>query len=83
MNAADADRGPQRLETGQVIVEPGDEHVADAVEQAGDRQQHAVGRRRQLAQGEVGHREEADDDRGGTERHWTGSDAVSPRLAST
>ena len=49
-------------QAGQVLVEPGDEHVADAVEQPGQRQQHAVGARRQLAHREVGGDEQAEHD---------------------
>ena len=57
----DAERRPERLEPGQVLVEAGDEHVADAVEEPGHREEHAVGVGRQLAGGDVGGGEQADD----------------------
>ena len=54
-------RGPHRLEAGQVRVEAGDEHVADAVEQGGEGQQDAVGPGGQPAHGEVGAEQQAED----------------------
>jgi hypothetical protein len=46
---ADAHRGPVRLQRGEVLVEARDEHVADAVEEHGERQQRAVGTRRKTS----------------------------------
>ena len=46
---ADAERRPRRLQAGEAVgvaaglVEPGDEDVADAVEQRGEREQERVG----------------------------------------
>ena len=49
------------------IVEPGDDHVAEAVEQRDERQQRAVGALRQQAGGEVGDEQQAEHD--DEERH--------------
>ena len=74
MKAAMPDRDPRRLEAGEALgvgpslVEPDDEHVPEAVEQTGDRQERAVGVRREPADRDVGgelqpehHREEGPD----------------------
>ena len=66
----DADERPGRLQPGEVRVDAGDEHVADAVEQRGDRQQDAVGAGCEAAGGEVGGEQQAEDD--GEERHQVG-----------
>ena len=60
---ADAEGGPHGLQAGKVPVEAGDEDVAQAVEQAGDREQDAVGLGRQPSRGDVGHRQQPDDHR--------------------
>ena len=55
----DADRHPRRLQPGQVLrlrpgrVEADDEHVAEPVQQPGDRQERAVGVRREPPDGDV------------------------------
>ena len=51
---ADADGRPQRLVAGQVGVEPGDDHEADAVEEDGQTEQGAVGPGGEAADGQVG-----------------------------
>ena len=66
----DADERPRRLQAGQVGVEAGDHHVAEAVEQRGERQQRAVGAAGETAGGEVGGDEQAEDD--DEERHEVG-----------
>ena len=52
------------------LVEAGDEDVADAVEQGGQRQQERVGVSGQPAGGEVGDQQQAEDD--AEERHDVG-----------
>ena len=67
---ADAERRPHRLQASQVGVEAGDEHVADAVQQAGEGEEDAVGVGGEASGGQVRHREQAHDD--GQERHQVG-----------
>ena len=77
MNASDADRGPRRPARRELLVlglvEPGDQDVADAVEQRGERQEHPVGagasrRMARCAATEAEHdAEERDDVRGDDE----------------
>src|SRR5581483_5301288 len=50
----DADRRPQRLVTGQVGVEPGDDDEADAVEEDGEAEEGAVGPGGEAPYGQVG-----------------------------
>ena len=68
----DGDDAPRRLQAGQAVVEAGDHHVADAVEQGGERQQRAVGAGRQPAHGEVGEHEQPEQE--GEERDDAGRD---------
>ena len=58
---ADAEGRPHRLQPRQLVVEPGDEDIADAVEQGRQREQDPVGRRGQAAGGHVGDAEEGQD----------------------
>ena len=58
-----ADHRPHGLEPGEVLVQPGDEHVADAVEKPGDREQHAVGVWGQPPSGDMGRGQQAENDR--------------------
>ena len=52
---ADADQRPRGLQAGEPFgVEAGDHHVAEAVEQRGEREQHAVGAAGEAAGGDVG-----------------------------
>ena len=60
--ARDADERPGGLVGGQVLVDPGDEHVAEAVEQQRRRAAAPVGAAGQEAGGDVGDEQEADDD---------------------
>ena len=57
----DAERRPHRLQAGKLVVEAGDEYVAEAVEQGDQRQQRAVGVRRQPPGGDVGDHQQPDD----------------------
>ena len=64
------------------VVEPGDEHVAEAVEQRGEREQRAVGAGREAAGGEVGDEEQAEDDDEERRRGWPAASTVRPSAAS-
>ena len=50
----DGDDAPRRLQPGEAVVEAGDHHVAEAVEERGERQQRRVGAGGEPAHGEVG-----------------------------
>jgi len=52
------DRGPRGLLGGELLVEPGDHHVSQPVQQRGDRQQHGVGPGSESPIGQVGDHEE-------------------------
>src|SRR2546429_375245 len=62
-NAHASTIGPSTLtQPRQLGVQPGDEHIADAVEEPGQREQDRIGVGRVPAKGDVGQAEEADDD---------------------
>ncbi len=69
---SDRDEAPDGLEAGEPVVEPGDHHVAEAVEEGGDRQQDGVGAAGEQANGDVGDHDEAEDH--AQERHDAGGD---------
>ena len=65
----------------ELVVEPGDHHVADAVQQRGERQQRAVGAAGQDPHGEVGDAISSQHER--EERHEPGGiTALAPSEAS-
>ena len=59
---ADGHQRPRRLQPGQVGVDAGDHHVAQPVEQRGQREQRAVRAGRERPGGQVGDEEQAEDD---------------------
>ena len=68
----DGDDAPRRLQPGEAIVEAGDHHVADAVEQGGEGEHRRVGAAGEPAHGEVGDDEHAEQH--GEERDDAGGD---------
>ena len=85
----DADRHPRRLQPGQVLrlgpgrVEADDEHVAEPVQQPGDRQERAVGVRARGGGWRRGRRAGAPAPRRGTAPMSAGMVASSAREART
>ena len=59
----DRDEAPRRLQAGEALVEAGDHHVADAVQEDDERQQRAVGAAGEQTDGDVGGCDEPEDDR--------------------
>ena len=69
---ADRDQRPERLQPGELLVEAGDHHESDAVEQEGEWEQGGVGAASQLADGEVGGGDQEQDE--SEERSHPGGD---------
>ena len=63
MKAAIGDQAPRGLQAGEALVEPGDHHVADAVQERDEREQRAVGAAGEQPHGDVGGADESEDDR--------------------
>ena len=59
---ADGDEAPGRLEAGEPIVEAGDHHESDAVQQGGEREHHAVGTAGDQTNHDVGTHQQAEQD---------------------
>ena len=64
---ADGDEAPRGLQAGEAVVEPGDHHVADAVQQCGEGEQGGLGAAGQQTGSEVGQQQQAQ--QGDEERH--------------
>ena len=67
---ADRHDAPGGLQAGESIVEAGDHHESDAVEQCGEREHRAVGAAHDEAHDDVGAQEQAHED--GDEQSRTG-----------
>ncbi len=64
---ADPQQAPQRLQTGEFVVEPRDHHETDAVQERREREQRGVGTGGELADDEVSDEHQPEQERDETE----------------